>query len=37
VHQIVRALDGSLLADREVTHLYELRDWLIVRMDVRED
>jgi hypothetical protein len=37
VHQIVRALDGSLLADREVTQVYELRDWLIVRMDVRED
>jgi hypothetical protein len=37
VHQVVRALDGSLLADRDVTHVYELRDGLIVRMDVRED
>jgi hypothetical protein len=36
VHQVVRALDGSVLADREVTHVYALRDGLIVRMDVRE-
>jgi ketosteroid isomerase-like protein len=36
VHQVVRALDGGLLADREVTHVYTLRDGLIVRMDVIE-
>ncbi len=37
VHQVVRALDGSLLADREVTHVYTLRDGLVVRMDVTEE
>ena len=36
VHQVVRALDGSLLADRDVTHVYTLRDGLVVRMDVVE-
>jgi ketosteroid isomerase-like protein len=36
VHQVVRALDGSLLADREVTHVYSWRDGLVVRMDVME-
>jgi hypothetical protein len=36
VHQVVRALDGSLLAEREVTHAYSFRDGLIVRMDVSE-
>jgi hypothetical protein len=36
VHQVVRGHDGSLLADREVTHVYALRDGLIVRMDVIE-
>jgi hypothetical protein len=34
VHQLVRALDGSVLADREVTHVYSFRDGLIARMDV---
>jgi hypothetical protein len=36
VHQFVRALDGSVLADREVTHVYSFRDGLIVRMDVSD-
>ncbi|HSS59139.1 MAG TPA: hypothetical protein VLK59_14090 [Solirubrobacteraceae bacterium] len=36
VHQIVRALDGTLLADREVTHVYSFRDGLVLRMDVIE-
>jgi hypothetical protein len=36
VHQVVRALDGSVLADHQVTHVYALRDGLIVRMDVIE-
>ena len=36
VHQLVRALDGTLLADREVTHVYSVRDGLIERMDVIE-
>jgi ketosteroid isomerase-like protein len=34
VHQRVFALDGTLLADREVTHVYSFRDGLIDRMDV---
>jgi hypothetical protein len=36
VHQVVRALDGSALADREVTHVYSFRDGLITRMDVSD-
>jgi len=36
VHQLVRALDGTVLADREVTHVYSLRGCLVVRMDVIE-
>jgi ketosteroid isomerase-like protein len=36
VHQLVRALDGTVLADREVTHVYTFRDGLVVRMDVIE-
>jgi hypothetical protein len=36
VHQLVRDLDGTLLADREVTHVYAFRDDLIVGMDVIE-
>jgi ketosteroid isomerase-like protein len=34
VHQLVRALDGTVLADRDITHVYSFRDGLIVRMDV---
>jgi ketosteroid isomerase-like protein len=37
VHQVVHALDGSLLADREVTHVYALRDGLVVHMEVIEE
>jgi hypothetical protein len=36
VHQVVRDLDGAVLADREVTRVYEFRDDLVVRMDVTE-
>ena len=36
VHQLVRSLDGEILADRTVTHVYTLRDGLIERMDVEE-
>ena len=36
VHQLVRALDGTLLANREVTHVYSFRDGLVLRMDVIE-
>jgi hypothetical protein len=36
VHQVVRALDGSVIADRDVKHVYALRDGLVARMDVIE-
>ena len=36
VHQVVRSLDGDLLADGEVAHVYRFRDGAIVRMDVEE-
>jgi ketosteroid isomerase-like protein len=36
VHQLVRALDGTVLADREVTHVYSFQGGLVVRMDVIE-
>jgi hypothetical protein len=35
VHQLVRDLDGALLADQRVQHVYTLSDGLIERMDVR--
>jgi hypothetical protein len=37
VHQLVRALDGSVLADSEVKHVYTLRDGLVARMEVIEE
>ena len=36
VHQVVRSLDGEVLADRRVVHVYALRDGLVERMDVEE-
>jgi ketosteroid isomerase-like protein len=36
VHQTARSLDGQPIADGHVRHVYELRDGLIVRMDVEE-
>ena len=36
VHQVVRGLDGAVLDDRTVTHVYAFRDGLIERMDVVE-
>jgi ketosteroid isomerase-like protein len=35
VHQVVRTLDGRLLDERDVRHVYTLRDGLVVRMEVR--
>jgi hypothetical protein len=35
VHQVVRDLDGALLSDQQVEHVYTLRDGLIARMDIR--
>jgi hypothetical protein len=37
VHQVVRTLHGAVVGDGHVTHVYELRDGLIARMDVQED
>ncbi len=38
VHQVVRARDGSLLADRRIRHVYALdEDGLIRRMEIQED
>ncbi len=36
VHQVVRALDGNLLSDRRVLHVYEISDSLIANMEVEE-
>ena len=34
VHQRVRALDGEIVSDGRVRHVYELRNGRIVRMDI---
>jgi hypothetical protein len=34
VHQVVRDLQGTLLADRIVHHVYQFADGLIKRMDI---
>lgn len=36
VRQMVRSLDGQLLSEREVIHVYRLGDGLILCMDVEE-
>jgi hypothetical protein len=36
VHQIARALDGTLLAEGDVRHVYAFEGDLVVRMDVEE-
>jgi len=36
VDQTVRALDGTVVAEGRVRHLYVLRDGLVARMDVEE-
>jgi ketosteroid isomerase-like protein len=35
VHQVVRDLDGGVVAEQRVEHVYTLRDGLIERMDIR--
>jgi ketosteroid isomerase-like protein len=37
VHQVVRDLDGAIVAEGRVTHIYAIRDGLVERMDVVED
>jgi hypothetical protein len=34
VHQVVRDLDGNVIADQMVTHTYTIRDGLVARMDI---
>jgi ketosteroid isomerase-like protein len=36
VHQTVRDLQGSVLSDRMVCHVFRLEDGLITRFDIRE-
>ncbi len=36
VHQVVRELDGKLLLDRMVEHIYSFEDKLIRSMEIRE-
>jgi hypothetical protein len=36
VHQVVRSLDGELLSDGHVLHVYKLRDGLVERMDIED-
>jgi hypothetical protein len=36
VEQVVRNLDGAILLDRMVQHVYEIHDGLIKRMEIRE-
>jgi SnoaL-like domain len=37
VHQVVRELDGTLLSDSTVRHVYTFRDGLVERMDIEAD
>jgi hypothetical protein len=37
VHQIVRDLQGAVVSDRRVRHVYMLRDGLVERMDIEEE
>jgi hypothetical protein len=36
VDQVVRDLDGAVISESRVVHVYELRDGLVARMDVEE-
>jgi ketosteroid isomerase-like protein len=36
VHQVVRDLKGNLLADRLVVHVFQMRNRLIQRFDIRD-
>jgi len=36
VHQVVHDLDGNLLSDGHVQHVYTFREGLVERMDIRE-
>jgi ketosteroid isomerase-like protein len=34
VHQVVRDLDGNVLSDGSVSHVYTFKDGLVARMDI---
>ena len=36
VHQVVRDLGGRVVADQVVQHVYEFRDGLVARMEIRK-
>lgn len=36
VHQLVKSLDGDVLSDSEVWHVYTIANGLIERMDIKE-
>jgi nuclear transport factor 2 (NTF2) superfamily protein len=36
VHQVVRDLSGTVLADGTVVHVYDMRSGLVARMDIEE-
>jgi hypothetical protein len=36
VQQVIRDLDGEIQASGAVSHVYEIRDGLVSRMDVEE-
>jgi hypothetical protein len=37
IHQVVRDLNGAIVAEGRVTHVYAISDGLVARMDVVED
>ncbi len=37
VHQLVKSLDGDVLADREVLHIYTVKNGLIAAMDIGDE
>jgi hypothetical protein len=36
VRQVIRSLDGDILSDKIVQRIYQMREGLITRMDIRE-
>lgn len=36
VDQLVKALDGNVLLDQKIEHVYQIKDGLIARMDIYE-
>jgi organic hydroperoxide reductase OsmC/OhrA len=36
VHQVVRSLDGDVMSDGRVTHLYTIEEGLVARMDIED-